>query len=174
MWTNPVDEFKVPLCAAANGWYCFDVAKTGGGNLSASVASIAIYSGTSAATLGTSYFDCFVATKTNDINITSLVGKSSSAVCDSDPWFPIRSFSEDGTIIVLDNDPSASNTAITNMTTRGGGFYGTAGTGITLYRRETAKGLTCNFSAFNWQILDSGTEGSPIKFTGGYNTHPIS
>lgn len=168
--TNPVDEFKLPVLPVANMWSPVTITKEGGGTLSGSVASIALYSGTSAATTAGIYMDNIMATQTSGFNLTSLISTNTSEQGGTDAWYPIQSISEDLKLIRLDCDYYL--TAAANLTTRGGGWHGTTNS-YTTYYRETIK--TAMFDSgthgSNTQtIMDSGTSAAAITFSGGWNT----
>jgi hypothetical protein len=121
--TNAIDadtEYKICLCSdttgdtivdefflkrnsnSSNYGFPFVITKNGGGNLGASIKSIALYTNTTTPTGSTSILlDNIIATKTNGLNLTSIISKCSSATYDhtKDPWFPIDYI--DGTTVEL-------------------------------------------------------------------------
>lgn len=167
--TGGVDEFRIPVLPQVNENVPITITKEGGGTLSASVASIALYSGTSAATTAGIMLDNIIATKTGNINLQSLVSKGISSEVESgtESWYPIKSISEDCTIISIDFYTSA--TAVDGLTSHGYGYYGAGGAG-TVYYRQPSLGPISTTAKNWWTVNKSGSEGSLIKYYGGYNT----
>lgn len=157
-----VDSFLVPAIPAANKSMPFRLTRVGGGALGASIASIAIRTGASAPTNGQDLqLDNINAC--NDFSMLSLISKSSAAQSGAatESWYALQSIN--GTTLEIDNDTETIASA-------GRGYSGTTET-VTTYRRETfATGPHASSATDANLINDSGTDGSPITFSGGWNT----
>ncbi len=153
-----VDSFAVDAMPASvvSANIPFRWTRVGGGACGASIASIAIYSGASAPSNGQDiFFDNL--NVCNSFSILSLISKNSGGIDGAEPFFGMQSIN--GTTLKLDNDPAA-------IASVGRGYTGTTEE-VATYRREcfmTTPGITGN------QINDSGTNGAPITFSGGWNT----
>lgn len=101
-----VDWFEVPAIPYSGRMRAFVVAKTGGGNLGSSINSIALYTGTSAPNASSQiYLDCIIATKSNDLNLLSILTKEGGEARDSshDGYYTIMCIS--GATVTLANSP---------------------------------------------------------------------
>lgn len=156
-----VDTIAIPAIPCTGRWIPITVVT--GGNLGASIASIALYSAGTAPT-GSSYIylDNIVACTTSGLNLQSLISRGSAAQGGDDGWFPIQSIDE--TVLMLDND--SQNVVYAG---RGSDLY-TAAT-VTTYARETTKAAfeTSSSGTTTGTVNDSGSAGSLIQFQGGYN-----
>jgi hypothetical protein len=155
-----VDEFLIPAIPSAGVWIPLTITKTGGGNLGASTASIAIYADTVAPT-SASYIviDAVVACTTSGLNLQSLISLNSAAYGGTEGWFAIQSIN--GVTVLLDNDNSFYANA-------GRGYSGAGGYGET-WKRETIKMPILAYSDCVNIVQVSGTVGNTLSFIGGYN-----
>jgi hypothetical protein len=130
-----------------------------GGNLGNNINSIALVYGVNFAlsTLGNNYlmFDNFMATKTNGLNLNTLISKNGSSFTGNEPYFAIQSINE--ATVLLDNSPAC-------LPTQGLGYSGTTETVETFIRIP--------FNARNniFSIDKAGSLGNYIVWEGGYNT----
>ena len=168
---TPVDYIEFSSDIKANKWVAINTAKTGGGNLGASIQSIAIYTGSSAAALASKniYIDCIIACKTDGLNLTTLISKNtlsqstlSSANYGNEPWIAIQSIS--GTNLYLDRIWTTSPLTVSKAD------YGGATETVDTYLRKTFKttpltSLTSSAATLN----DDGNEASPIQYQGGFD-----
>lgn len=160
---TPVDTFAIPAITSAGRWVPFTIARNGGGNLGASIQSIALNTGATTPATITILLDNIWAATTSGLSLQSLISKNSSAQGGSEPWIPIQSINSDGTVICLDNGTAVA-------ATNGVGYYGTSSTATT-YIRETIKTSMAATNVTTVEsINDSGTSGNLITFKGGYNT----
>jgi hypothetical protein len=159
---TPVDTFYITAIPSTARWLPLTLTKDGGGNLSSSIQSIAIYTDSSAPTASSNILvDDFIACTTNGLNLQSLISKNSAEQGGTEPWHGIKSI--DGTTIILDNDTNSFASA-------GRGYYGTTET-VTTYKRETIKtAMSSGPSNYVQQIMEGGDDGNNIQFQGGYDT----
>lgn len=158
-----VDEFLIPAIPSANQWLPLTLTKTGGGNLGASIASIAIYSVTSAPPQGNIRIDNFVACTTSGLNLQSLISKNSLETGGIEGWYGIQSIVD--RFVMLDN-----HTNCTSVSVVGRGYSGTTET-VATYARETTKtAMVAAAGTAVATINDSGTvAGGNITFSGGWD-----
>jgi len=144
----PVTTINLPDLVASTAWQIISI--SAGGNISASVQSIAIYAVADPGTVGISINNLFAHTGTLDLN--SLIGPSST-----DCYYTIQSI--DGTTIKIDSN----NTQVT-----GNGWSGSGGT-TTLYYRTPIKST---LSSGSWQTVQEagGTLAAKSHYSGGWNT----
>jgi len=157
-----VDTFYIPAIPSTSQGIPLTLARSGGGNLGASIQSIAIYTDASTPT-GSSYIyvDNFIACTTNGLNLQSLISKNPNEQGGTEGWYAIQSIN--GTTVLLDNDVNCKANA-------GRGYSGTTET-VTTYKRETIKtALVSTSLTVVQEVQDSGTAGSNIQFQGGYDT----
>jgi len=157
-----VDTFQISAIPSAGRWLPLTLARVGGGNLGASIQSIALYSDTVAPT-ASKYIrvDDFIACATAGLNLQSLISKNSAEQGGTEGWYGIQSIVT--TTVLLDSD---TNT----LANTGRGYSGTTGT-VATYKRETIKTNLASASTTTVQeVQDSGTLGSNIAFQGGWNT----
>ena len=160
---TPVDYFDIPANPSIQRWVPLTLTKSGGGNLGASIQSIALYTDSAITGLASKYIyvDDFIACTTNGLNLQSLISKNSAEQGGTEGWYGIQSIN--GTTVLLDDEP---NTKATD----GRGYSGTTET-VTTYKRETIKTALATSSITAVQeVMDSGTVGNNIQFQGGYNT----
>jgi hypothetical protein len=161
--TTPVQTFAIPALPTI-GWQPLTLTPAEGGNLGASIQSIAVSTGITAPAAN-SYLllDNILACTTNGLNLQSLISKSGLAQGGDALWYPIQSISPEGNIVLIDNHTA-------NKSAAGRGYFETAET-VTTYIRETIKTpLAAAAGTIVQAVLDSGTMGSPIQYQGGYNT----
>lgn len=159
----PVDEFIIPAIAAneysTTRLTPMTIAKLGGGNLGSNINSISIAYGTylTSTYISGKYFmiDNISASKTNGLNLNTLISKNGSPFVGDESFFAIQSIDED--TVVIDNSPACiSNTGL--------GYSGATETVETYIRSPFNSMHTC------LESKKSGALGSPITIEGGYNT----
>jgi hypothetical protein len=158
-----VDRFPLPEQPAAGRWMPLNIPRSGGGNLGASIQSIALYTtATPPSTPHVVLLDNVQATKANDLNLTSLISKDGSPTGGGEGYWGIQSIS--GSTVLLDRDTNCDADS-------GFGYYG-ATEDVPTYIRETYKvppaASMLTSSLFN--VNNSGTPGSLIVYSGGWNT----
>lgn len=173
--TTLVETLSMNTTTTAGGWIPIVINK--GSALSSTVQGIAVYT-TVAKNANTIRVDNFIACKaasSNDsLTLLSLISKNSTAKgttssvgYGNEPWLAPQSITDK--IIVLDG--SSREDEITFPTQRG--YYGTT-EDVTLYKRETFTRTDASggrtYGTYTCDIQESGTAGSPITYTGGWNT----
>lgn len=138
-----VDTFLLSPMSTAR-WYPLILTKDGGGNLGSSIKSIALYSGSAAATTSGIQLDNINACTATGFGLGDLVSKNSSAVGGTEPWCNLVGIYD--TNLLLGSD-----------------YYGTTSTETTYYRRTQV--ITVREIVNN-----SGSAGNLIQYLGGYNT----
>lgn len=164
---TPVDTFYIPAIPSTGRYIPLTIARVGGGNLGASIQSIAVYADSDPGTI-TILLDNITACTTSGLNLQSLISKNtleqstiSSTGYGNEAWYGIQSIV--GTTILLDNE---TNT----LANAGRGYFGTTET-VTTYKRETIPTELASTSTTAVQsVMDSGTAGNLIEFQGGYDT----
>lgn len=155
-----VDQFNVPEIFTANAWIPVTVNK--GANLGNAIQSVALYADVDpgAVTVIIDNIEAVKADGNDSLNLQSLVGKNA----DDGLWWPIRSIL--GTTVILETcDANALSAGInTNR-----GYYGTSET-VTLYKREPI----VLAAQTQLTINDSGTSGSQITYSGGWDRTDMS
>jgi hypothetical protein len=171
-----VDTFTIPATATAGVWCPFTINK--GSALGSSIRSISI---ARAANNGaqTFFFNSIVACKSptsvDALSNTSLVTKNNG----TEGAYAVGGFGgSDGTIVFLDNSPTA-----TNLTNTGGAYYGTTET-ASLWRYEPFNPYTLNGAAlpvsaptnttYNVFSANSGSLNIPITYSGGWDSTNMS
>jgi len=161
-----VDSFLVPAIPSINRWIPLTLTKVGGGNLGASIKSIAIYSGGTTTGMASKfiYVDDFIACTTDGLNLQSLISKNSLEQGGTEGWYGIQSIN--GVTVLLDDD--------TNCKANAGRGYSTSGTTpetVITYKRETIKtSLASGSTTVVQEVMDSGSLAvGNIQFQGGYN-----
>lgn len=156
---TPVDTLTLPAIALiANTWAPITIDK--GSALGASIASVALYTSSDPGT-PTILLDNIFAT--NDLSLTSLIGKNSG----SELWWQPRSIST--TTIILEQGPNSS------AATASRGYVGTTEAAVTTYCREPIPVATVTAATTDlFTIGTSGSAGSPITFSGGWNRTDMS
>jgi hypothetical protein len=155
-----VDTFWIPAIPSTNRFLPLTLTKDGGGNLGATIQSIAIYADSDPGT-PTILIDDIIACTTNGLNLQSLISKNSAEQGGTEGWYGIQSI--DGVTVLLDNETET-------LANAGRGYGGTTET-VTTYKRETIKtNLVSSASLAVQEIQDNGTSGNNIQFQGGWNT----
>jgi len=156
-----VDTFWIPAIPSTARFLPLTIAREGGGNLGASIASIAVYANSDPGTI-TLLLDDFIACTTDGLNLQSLISKNSAEQGGTEGWYGIQSIN--GVTVLLDND---TNT----LANAGRGYSGTTET-VTTYKRETIK--TDLAAAATTEVQTVQASGSfavgNIEFQGGWNT----
>jgi len=157
-----VDEFPIPAMASTYYAGNFNISKSGGGNLGASTASIAVYSDTATPISShTFYIDDIVACSSGGLNTASLISTNSAEQGGDEAWFPIMSIN--GTAVVIDTfgqtHPGQSR-----------GYYGSAGAGANTYCRSTTPTVIVASNTVVSDVMDSGIAGQYLEFQGGFDT----
>lgn len=155
---TPVDTFSLPAIDSASTWHVVTIDK--GSALGSAIQSIALYATVDPGTQTVSFdqiLACKAASSADSLTLSSLIGKQSDG---SDGWWPILSIA--GTAVTLDR--SLTGNAPTSMPYRG------TTESVTTYKREPIilSGQSLNV------VQDSGTDGSPITFSGGWNRTDMS
>jgi len=170
---TPVDYFDIPANPSTSQWMPLTLTKSGGGNLGASIQSIALYTNSAVTGLASKlfYVDDFIACTTSGLNLQSLISKNtleqsstSSANYGNEGWYGIQSIN--GVTVMLDTK--------TDTKANDGQGYTTSGTSpetVNTFIRETIKtDMVQNNNTSVQEVKDSGTLGNDIEFQGGYNT----
>lgn len=159
-----VDSFDVPAMIATNTWHNFTVNK--GSACGAAIQSVALYvmSDVGAQTIQLSNIIACKATSAADsINLRSLISKQATlSDSDSPAWWAIDGII--GADIILGHGQSRLLSA-----TDAHGYFGTTNT-VETFKRETLISPTVAIQ----QYLDSGTSGSPILYSGGWDSTNMS
>ena len=161
-----VDTLSLPLINGASRQQVVTIDK--GSALGSSISSIALYvtSDLSAGVIDL-YFSNIIACKASSepdsLTLTSLIGKNTTG----ETFWGIQSIN--GTRVMLDAD-----TNVTPIDTTVRGYYGTSET-VTTWKRETIKlGPSASSSTALQTIQESGTDGSPITYSGGWDRTAMS
>jgi hypothetical protein len=163
---EPSKEIVIPAIPSTGRWVVLNIARTGAGNLGASIKGISVKLGSAGTPATASKYirlDNIIACKTNDLNLQSLISKNSSEINSvTEPWHGIQSI--DGTTILLDDDTSCVATA-------GRGYHGATET-VTTYFRETFKTALASTGVTQISIINEGgtVGGGYTTFSGGWNT----
>jgi hypothetical protein len=160
---TPVDTIDIPEWGGTSRANVIAAARNGGGTFGSAIRSIAIYA-VSDPGADTFLLDdiiaCKAASANDSLTLRSLIGKNDGR------WYAIRSIN--GTTVKIDSNSGAINTTATR------GYSGTTET-VTCYKRETFTiPVSDTDGTLGNQIMDSGTEGSHITFSGGWNRTDMS
>ena len=149
---------------ATSRWMPFTVDL--GTNLGSNIQSIALYvvTDTGAQTLLlNNIIACKASSAPDSLTLTSLIGKNTPG----ETFWGIQSIN--GRRVMLDADTNA-----TPISTTVRGYYGTSET-VTTWKRETIKlGPAASTSTSLQAIQESGTDGSPITYSGGWDQTNMS
>lgn len=152
-----VDTLSLPA-STSNTWQAVTI--EAGANFGSAIQSIALYAtsdpGTTIVTLD-QIIACKPSTSADALTLQSMIGKQTDG---SDGWWPILSIS--GTTITL--DASAVGTGPTSLPYRG------TTESVTTYKRQPIMLSATGVGV----VQDSGTDGSPITFSGGWNRTDMS
>lgn len=149
-----VNTINVPALNASSAWHVFTVDL--GTNLGSSIQSIALYVNTDNGAqtfLLSNIIACKASSAADSLTLQSLIGKNVTG----ETFWPIQSIK--GTRVLLDFRLATLPSIVV-------GYYGTSET-CTTYKRETIKIGPTTSSLLT--INDSGTDGSLITFTGGWD-----
>jgi hypothetical protein len=159
-----VDTISIPALAARDRW--MPVTVDLGTALGSSIQSIALYVNTdnSVQTFFLSnIIACKASSEPDSLTLTSLIGKNTTG----ETFWGIQSIN--GTRVMLDADTNATPTSTTVR-----GYYGTSET-VTTWKRETIKlGPAAAASTALQTINESGTDGNPITYSGGWDRTAMS
>ena len=159
-----VNTISIPS-AAATGRF-MPVTVDLGTNLGSSIQSIALYVNTDNGAqtfIFNNIIACKASSAADSLTLTSLIGKNTTG----ETFWGIQSIN--GTRVMLDAD---SNQGPTSTGVRG--YYGTSET-VTTWKRETIKlGPAGSSNTALQTINESGTDGSPITYSGGWNRTDMS
>jgi hypothetical protein len=135
-------------------------------NLGSSIQSIALYVNTDNGAqtfLLNNIIACKASSAADSLTLTSLIGKNTTG----ETFWGIQSIN--GTRVMLDAD--TNQTPISSSVR---GYYGTSET-VTTWKRETIKlGPAASSTTALQSIQESGTDGSPITYSGGWDRTDMS
>ncbi len=155
-----VNTISIPNLAVAGRWMPVTV-DLGTALGSSSIQSIALYVNTDNGAqtfLLSNIIACKASSAADSLTLTSLIGKNTTG----ETFWGIQSIN--GTRVMLDADTNATPTSTTVR-----GYYGTSET-VTTWKRETIKlGPAAAASTALQTIQESGTDGSPITYSGGWD-----
>lgn len=159
-----VNTISIPNLAATGRW--MPVTVNLATNLGSSIQSIALYVNTDNGAqtfLFSNIIACKASSAADSLTLTSLIGKNTTG----ETFWGIQSIN--GTRVMLDGGVQYQPT---NTGLRG--YYGTSET-VTTWKQETIKLGPAATSGTTLQSLqDSGTDGNPITFSGGWNRTDMS
>ena len=172
--TGVQNTFKIPAIPSTARWLPLTLSAEEGVNLYNGIQSIAIYSGSAAATTTGIYFNNFIACATSGLNLQSLISHNtleqssiSATGYANEGWYGIKNISEDGKVIFLDSDTNSLANA--NIVGRGMGYSGATNT-YTTYIRETHKtALVASSTTVIQECMKNGTSGNNIEYQGGFS-----
>ena len=154
-----VDTLAIPAMPGNSQWQPIHINK--GSALGSSIRSIALYADLDPGTITVKLdnISTVKAAGNDSLSLKSLIGKNVAG----EYWWAIRSIN--GTTVILDD---AVNMTAGNPPK---GYVGTSET-VTTYKREAI--LPPNGTPENHLVMDSGTSGSPITFSCGWNRTDMS
>lgn len=162
-----VNTVVVPVVPATDRW--MPVTVDLGVNLGNSIASISFFYNSDPSTSVTNnvyvsnIIACKASSAADSLTLTSLIGKNTTG----ETFWGIQSIN--GTRVMLDADTNAIPTSTSVR-----GYYGTSET-VTTWKRETIKlGPAASSTTALQTIQESGTEGSPITYSGGWDRTAMS
>ena len=159
-----VKTVPVPGLVTLNRWTVVSVDTSG---LTGNIQSVALYVD---ADKGAQTFLICNIVGTNgsfDMDLSSLIGKNTGTGMNAEPWCPIQSIN--GTRIMIDGDTNS-----TPISTTLRGYYGTTETVTTYFRKTIKTTIASSSTAAVQTITDSGTAGSLITFSGGWDRTDMS
>jgi hypothetical protein len=136
-----------------------------GAALGAAIQSVAIYAESDPGTITVQIDNleaCKDSASADSLTLRSLVSKNADDGYGGLLWWPIRSIL--GTTVILETNWTNSTLSANS------GYYGTTAS-VTTYKRETIR-LTSTSGVL--KLNDSGTSGSPITYSGGWNRTDMS
>jgi hypothetical protein len=159
-----VNIISIPNLATTGRW--MPVTVDLGTNLGSSIQSIALYVNTDNGAQLFAFNNiiaCKASSAADSLTLTSLIGKNTTG----ETFWGIQSIN--GTRVMLDADTNATPTSTTVR-----GYYGTSET-VTTWKRETIKlGPAASSTTALQTIQESGTEASPITYSGGWDRTAMS
>jgi hypothetical protein len=159
-----VNTISIPALGATGRW--MPVTVDLGTNLGNSIQSIALYVNTDNGAqtfLLSNIIACKASSAADSLTLTSLIGKNTTG----ETFWGIQSIN--GTRVMLDADTNATPTSTTLR-----GYYGTSET-VTTWKRETIKlGPAASAGTALQTIQESGTDGNPITYSGGWDRTAMS
>ena len=154
-----VNTISIPNLAGTGRW--MPVTVDLGTNLGSSIRSIALYVNTDNGAqtfLINNIIACKASSAADSLTLTSLIGKNTTG----ETFWGIQSIN--GRRVMLDADTNA-----TPVSTTVRGYYGTSET-ATPWKRETIKlGPAAGSTTALQSIQESGSDGSPITYSGGWD-----
>jgi hypothetical protein len=159
-----VNTISIPSLATTARW--MPVTVDLGTNLGSSIRSIALYVNTDnggQTFVLSNIIACKASSAADSLTLTSLIGKNTTG----ETFWGIQSIN--GTRVMLDADTNATPTSTSVR-----GYYGTSET-VTTWKRETIKlGPAASSTTTLQTIQESGTEASPITYSGGWDRTAMS
>lgn len=159
---TPVDTFILPALSISTNWHALTIDK--GSALGSSIQSVALYADSDPGTVTLLLDNIFAVKATSSadsLSLTSMIGKGDKR----DGWYPVDSVS--GTTIRLGMSGNAGLASQKN-------YLGTTET-VTTYKRESfiMDAVAASTTVLN-SITDSGSAGSLITYSGGWNRTDMS
>lgn len=159
-------QCNVPALGGASVWV--PVTVNLGTNLNAAIRSVAFYVVTDSGAQ-TFHLDnivaCKASTSADSVTLNSLISKSDGT--GDEAWYAIQSLNSDVIMLANSNVNGANSSALKG--------YNDATETVTTYKRETTKTAPAAATGTTVQaIQDSGTSGSLITFSGGWNRTDMS
>lgn len=158
-----VDTVNIPAITGVNSYV--PVTVNLGAALGSSIASIALYADTDPGTvivLIDSIIACKDSTSADSLSLVSLIGKNTAG----ETWYPIAVIA--GKVVALDCGAAWSSGPNTHR-----GYWGTTET-VTTYKREPIQLAMVASGDIGLTMNDSGSAGSPITYSGGWNRTDMS
>ena len=165
-----VNTINVPRIRATSQWQAYTVDL--GTNLGSAIQSVALYvavdNGAQTFLLN-NIIACKASSSADSLSLTSHIGINTG----TEPWYPILSIT--GTTIQIQSRPQANQAILAGNY---GGYLGTTTT-QTIYKRDVIQlpsSITASTNSdTTWgTIQQSGSAGSPITFSGGWNRTDMS
>ena len=161
---NAVNTINIPAIPSLGRW--MPVTVDLGANLGSNIQSIAFYVNTDNGSQDfyiNNILACKASSEPDSLTLTSLIGKNTTG----ETFWGIQSIN--GTRVMLDAD--TNQTPISSSVR---GYYGTSET-VTTWKRETIKlGPAASSTTALQSIQESGTDGSPITYSGGWDRTAMS
>ena len=161
-----VNTCNVPALGALNVWV--PVVVNLGANLGATIRSVAFWVVTDNGAqtfLIDNIFAAKASSSADSLNLTSLISKSNGS--GDEAWYALQSVNYDVAMIANSNIVISTNVFLR-------GYNGTTET-VTTYKRETIKTtMAATTTTPVQEVMDSGTAGNPITFSGGWNRTDMS
>jgi len=159
-----VDTLAIPAIPQASQWVPVYIDK--GSALGASIQSVALYADADpgAVTVNLDNISTVKASSGGDnLNLTAMISKNTG----TETWWCLRGIN--GATLSIDQSPNMLVSQLASIR----GYYGTTET-VTTYKRETTELSLVAIGQTNHTIQDSGTAGSPITISGGWNRTDMS